>query len=204
MSGPTRCSGGPAPGMVKIRDKMMQTFPGLRDGGIYNCRNVRGGSTLSYHAGGRAWDAMTTDRALGDRVFAWCIANASALGLEELIWYRQIWTPSRGVHPYSGPNPHTDHVHIGISEAAGAAGPSGGLSGGSGGPLATATPVGLTEAAAGLERLVCVLTRAEFWLRVGLAAAGVLLIIAGALLVFGDTGLPRTLTLPGALRRPNP
>lgn len=57
----------------------------------------------------------------------------------------------------------------------------------------TAQPVGLLEGAASLERLVCVLSRAEFWLRVGLAAIGLVLVLAGAVLVARDTRLGRQL-----------
>lgn len=121
----TSCTGGPKPGTQQMADFVMQKF-GTSNMGIYNCRNVRGGSSKSLHAEGRAFDAGVSagnpeSKARGDQLFMWAMVNAANLGFQEIIWNRQIWTPSKGLHPYGGSNPHTDHVHLGQNNA-GAAG----------------------------------------------------------------------------------
>jgi hypothetical protein len=74
------------------------------------------------HPTGHALDFMTSDRGVGDSLAAYVIANAKALGVKYVIWYRQVWTPDRGWHPYtSTSNPHTDHVHVTFNDAPGTA-----------------------------------------------------------------------------------
>ena len=34
--------------------------------------------------------------------------------VEYLIWDRKIWSKSRGERAYTGPNPHTSHIHVSI------------------------------------------------------------------------------------------
>ena len=36
-----------------------------------------------------------------------------------LIFNRKIWTPQKGVDPYTGSNPHTSHIHISINDKCG-------------------------------------------------------------------------------------
>ena len=60
---------------------------------------------------------MLTTRAnekfLGDQLFQLFIQNAAELGLDHVIWDRQIWSAQRGgPRPYTGVSPHTDHVHV--------------------------------------------------------------------------------------------
>ncbi|BCJ46193.1 hypothetical protein GCM10010168_51420 [Actinoplanes ianthinogenes] len=79
------------------------------------------------HPKGRACDWMMTSggeahgeqKAKGDSMAAWAVANADKLGIMYVIWYRRIWTPERGWHDYNNPwggnDPsgwHTNHVHI--------------------------------------------------------------------------------------------
>jgi hypothetical protein len=71
------------------------------------------------HASGRALDVMTSDKALGDQIAAFLQAHASELGLYDVIWWDQIWTPARasegwrayGDHGSPTAN-HMDHVHV--------------------------------------------------------------------------------------------
>lgn len=111
----TRCSDGPQPGAVALRDFGL-TLPGLGDSGIFNCRPVRGGSTLSEHGEGRAWDARTvvvTDD--GDHWFNFLWQNAEELGVQLVIYDHEVWSGLVPfVHAYFGTNPHTDHVHGGL------------------------------------------------------------------------------------------
>ena len=60
--------------------------------------------------------ATGLNKTYGDRLAAWSRANAEALGVLYVIWYRQIWTPAVGWHYYSGSgdpsSAHTNHVHL--------------------------------------------------------------------------------------------
>lgn len=62
----------------------------------------------SDHPKGLAIDVMTTS---GDAIANWAINNASRLGVKYVIWNRRIWQNGSWT-TYSGPSPHTDHVHI--------------------------------------------------------------------------------------------
>jgi hypothetical protein len=81
------------------------------------------------HGGGRACDyaaspngygteASGGDRAYGDRLAQFFIANASRLGVVYVIWFRRIWMPGTGWEAYDrtgGPSDvHTDHVHLSV------------------------------------------------------------------------------------------
>ncbi|MCM4078255.1 hypothetical protein [Paractinoplanes hotanensis] len=82
------------------------------------------------HPRGRACDWMMTSggeatgsqKARGDAMAAWAVANADRLGIMYVIWYRMIWTnDEQGWHPYNNPlggnDPsgwHTNHVHISV------------------------------------------------------------------------------------------
>jgi hypothetical protein len=81
------------------------------------------------HPKGRACDFMMTsggeatggEKARGDAMAAWAVANADRLGIMYVIWFRMIWTPDQGWHaynnPYGGDDPsgwHTNHVHISV------------------------------------------------------------------------------------------
>jgi hypothetical protein len=64
-------------------------------------------------------DAEGEDYEYGQNLAAWLVENADALGVQYVIWYRQIWMPSSGWKSYSGaygdPNSdHTNHVHLSI------------------------------------------------------------------------------------------
>jgi hypothetical protein len=86
-------------------------------------------SNHGEHPKGRACDIMMTSggeangeqKALGDRMAAWAVANADNLGLMYVIWFRKIWTRAEGWHDYNNPwggdDPsgwHTNHVHISV------------------------------------------------------------------------------------------
>ncbi|WP_026930114.1 coiled-coil domain-containing protein [Glycomyces tenuis] len=74
---------------------------------------------LSSEPGGFGGDAYGEDKAYGDNLAAWYVENAGELGVQYVIWYRQIWMPSTGWKSYNlgGGDPssdHTNHVHLSI------------------------------------------------------------------------------------------
>jgi hypothetical protein len=60
--------------------------------------------------------ASGDDQVYGDQLASWATANADALGVLYVIWYRQVWFPGSGWRAYSGygdpATEHTNHVHI--------------------------------------------------------------------------------------------
>jgi peptidoglycan DL-endopeptidase CwlO len=62
--------------------------------------------------------ATGADKAYGDRLAAWLLANASRLAVLYVIWYRQIWLPSSGWRTYHGDGTpagdHVNHVHLSV------------------------------------------------------------------------------------------
>ena len=77
----------------------------------------------SLHASGRAADIYVKTqnallKAIGDSIFSGFIANAAQLGLDHIIWNRQIWSTTHPtVQPYHGTKKHEDHVHVGFTVA---------------------------------------------------------------------------------------
>ena len=79
-------------------------------GRLLECRGARA------VCGGEATGAQ---KAHGDAMAAWAVANAANLGIRYVIWFRMIWTDDEGWHaynnPFGGDDPsgwHTNHVHI--------------------------------------------------------------------------------------------
>ena len=64
-------------------------------------------------------DATGASKDYGNRLANYFIANADALGVLYVIWYRRIWLPSSGWKSYSGAggdpsSDHTNHVHLSV------------------------------------------------------------------------------------------
>lgn len=121
-----RPSGGPQPGTTALRDLICDQFLWCPRLAFYNPRDTDGNpvapdgsgrrTSLSLHAEGRAYDAMTTELNEGDPLKDWCVKHFEALQIQEVIWQRKIWTSkSMAWNDFNGKNPHTDHVHIGQS-----------------------------------------------------------------------------------------
>jgi hypothetical protein len=100
-------------------------FPQVANLGIYVCRNVKGTSTKSAHAQGRALDIGVNahrlpEKVVGDGLFHALIRAAHKSGIDNVIWNRQIWSTAKGgPRPWIGSysngaakNPHTDHIHV--------------------------------------------------------------------------------------------
>ena len=177
----TSCSGGPTTGILALRATAMARWPALTDMGTYVCRKVVGGTGLSLHAEGRAWDAGTPGAEgveAGHALAAWAVANADQLGVQEVIWQRRSWS-SRAPFwkPYGGDgrDPHTGHVHIGLTRAAAA-----GL---------TADAAGVADAGLygpGDDGGASKLTDPGTWLRVAGVVVGLVLVVVALVLIGRD------------------
>lgn len=118
------CTDGPAPGAREFMAWFLGAFAdrGGTNLGIYNCRSVRGGSTTSLHGEGRATDFGINPHGAqyGWDLARLLVACSGALGIQCVIWDRQIWSGSyadQGFRPYGGVNPHVDHLHVELSRA---------------------------------------------------------------------------------------
>lgn len=99
-------SGGPTPGIEAWKAYVLGRWPGGVDLGTWNVRNIRGGTSLSVHAVGRAWDwryaGPGPGRATADEAMAFTIEHHELLGIQAIHDYVgcRIWRCSRGT---SGP-----------------------------------------------------------------------------------------------------
>ena len=101
-----------------------------RNAGFTHYTACHRGGTWGEHPLGRACDfaanaggfvdaaATGADKAYGDRLAAWLLANANRLAVLYVIWYRQIWLPSSGWRTYHGDGTpagdHVNHVHLSV------------------------------------------------------------------------------------------
>ncbi len=74
----------------------------------------------SDHPKGRGLDYMINNikngKKVGTALANDAVANYKKWNIKYVIWNRYIWTPSRGWRKYSGPSPHTDHVHVSFNK----------------------------------------------------------------------------------------
>jgi hypothetical protein len=116
------------PGVNFFRTEVLGLFGG-KDLGVG--RDCSKGNPSEHHEG-RAWDWGITPGPKADAMLAWLFAPDEATGQPHgvirragvmyVIFNRQIWSVrNRKWVPYTGPSPHTDHVHLSFSKA-GAAG----------------------------------------------------------------------------------
>lgn len=123
---PTRSVGtGAQPGARALQKAILERHPQARNLGIFAARNIRGGASLSRHALGLAGDTgfpMSSGRGshAGYVLVGELRAGAESLGVQAIIYDRRIWSrKSPGGRPYTGVNPHYDHVHWELTAAAG-------------------------------------------------------------------------------------
>jgi hypothetical protein len=125
------CDPTPKIGVAAFRALVRQQYPDSTDLGIGQACSVPG---LSEHKEGRAWDfGVRVDNpsqdAEANALISWLLATdeygnryamARRLGVMYIIWDGHIWgsyKADEGWRPYSGPNPHTDHVHLSFDRA---------------------------------------------------------------------------------------
>ena len=61
------------------------------------------------HPAGKALDAMINSPGEGYSIKDWALTQP---GVDYAIWDNKMWYPDGSSKPYTGGNPHTDHVHI--------------------------------------------------------------------------------------------
>lgn len=117
------CSSGPQPGAVALLAWCREVAPQGRSMGIFYCRPVRGGSSLSLHSCGRALDwgmPMEGGRgsSAGHGLVSWIGSAGRRLGVQAIIYDRRIWSArSPNGRAYTGVAPHYDHLHIELTAA---------------------------------------------------------------------------------------
>lgn len=83
-------------------------------GALFDLTTIFGWAPGAFdHPKGLALDFMVYgDKAKGDRIAAYLLANAERLAITYVIWWRRIWSVDRpSWRPYYGVSPHTDHPH---------------------------------------------------------------------------------------------
>jgi hypothetical protein len=150
---------------------------------------LRADNPNSDHPKGLAIDNMVgSDKAKGDAIAAYAVANASRLGITYVIWYARIWEPGKGWQPYSHPSGgtsptqlHMDHVHISFLAnftQSGTSAPVDSVQG-------FGVP-GLSDAKAVFDaagKAVGFLTDTHTYVRAGMLVGGIILLIFGLLTI---------------------
>jgi len=121
----------------------------------------------SDHPKGLALDIPVRSVGLGEQIARWFLDHAQAFGTSYVIWNRRIANPGQPWRPYSGPSPHTDHVHVSLGTGAFSGATAAGISSSSGGDLVGAV---VQPTVTGLRRIV--VTVAFVGLGLGLVALG--------------------------------
>jgi len=122
---PTSCTPKLPKGAKSLLAYLEDHFGYVFSMGICNCRDVRGGSSLSHHANCRALDAGIPTGSngsyrpeLGDPIHQLLGPHGRELGLNHLILNRTIYSArSPDGRWYGGVHPHYNHAHIGLTEA---------------------------------------------------------------------------------------
>ena len=122
--GADTCSPSDKPGTVALKQAILAAYPGTTGSISRAC----GGQ--SEHSEGRALDWMVSvgsQNDLAEDFLRWLLAEdaygndhamARRFGIMYVIWNHEVWRAydaAEGWQPYSGPNPHTDHIHLSMS-----------------------------------------------------------------------------------------
>jgi len=127
--GQASCDPVAKPGTTALANLVFSHYGVGRSGGI--ARDCATGGT-SEHKEGRAWDWMLdaadpVHAATAEEFLGWLTAagpdgkagyNARRLGVMYVIWNAKTWSSYRadaGWTPYTGANPHTDHIHLSLA-----------------------------------------------------------------------------------------
>jgi hypothetical protein len=127
---PERCSvKDPTPTSGCITPRMLHAYQQARAAGFTHFTSCYRPSGAGEHPKGRACDfasatngfegiATGADKTYGDRLAAWCLANADRIAVLYVIWFKQIWLPGIGWRAYQGDGTpagdHYNHVHLSV------------------------------------------------------------------------------------------
>ena len=106
---------GLTPDAIRVHRALCARYPQISAfGGV---RRGDGG----FHGSGRALDSMISNSSVGWDIARWVRANASKLGVSEVIYYQKIWTVQRSSEGWrsmsdrgSATANHYDHVHVSV------------------------------------------------------------------------------------------
>ena len=106
---------GLVPNAIKVYRALCARYPQISS---FGGRRAGDGG---FHGTGRALDVMISSSSVGWDIANWTRANASSLGVSEVIYYQKIWTVERsseGWRPMSDRGSasanHYDHVHVSV------------------------------------------------------------------------------------------
>lgn len=95
-------------------DDIKSKYSGVQNWGIWGDAAHR--LRKSDHNTGDALDVGISSTAQGTEISQYIINQAGSGGnpynVKYLIFNGQIWSPSKGLRPYTGKNPHSGHIHI--------------------------------------------------------------------------------------------
>jgi hypothetical protein len=110
--------------LIRSQFAWVRTIGGLRCEALHTWH----GDELSIHAAGRALDVMTPvppqvyGGTQGEQLANWLVANATALGVQLVIWNRRSWqgslAPASRFAAYNGrtvSTEHRNHVHVEVN-----------------------------------------------------------------------------------------
>jgi hypothetical protein len=127
-AGGANCAGGFTPGANELGVQLRVSFAQITRVFGYECRpNTALPGETSQHGTGRAIDLAIPRRDgdanndLGDPVANWLVTHSSRIGVQLIIWDHTIWVGRlSGTKdlPYTGPDPHIDHIHVELNRAA--------------------------------------------------------------------------------------
>lgn len=119
-------AGGCQPGAKALQFVCLEWHPSFRNLGCYNDRSIRGAAMPSLHRDGRAIDvgvdvSSTESGDAMDSLVDAIVAGYLSLGVQQVIWYEQVWTVGKGWRDFTGSaGPHHDHAHIELTKYAAA------------------------------------------------------------------------------------
>ncbi|MBO0869772.1 MAG: hypothetical protein J2P15_14525 [Micromonosporaceae bacterium] len=114
-----------------ITPRMLHAYQQARAAGFTRYTSCYRSGGSGEHPKGRACDfsahsntflnavATGDDKAYGDRLAAWLIANSDRLAVLYIIWFKRIWLPSTGWRTYTAGDgtpagDHYNHVHLSV------------------------------------------------------------------------------------------
>lgn len=108
---------GLSPGASYLDDVIRKMF------GVTDIGGLRSEDGYGEHSSGNALDIMIgSDTALGNQIAGFLKTNKDTLGIDGMIWNNRSYGYGGGWEGrgYTGPNPHTDHVHVILGKGRGA------------------------------------------------------------------------------------